>query len=322
MSVYKIVPEDQRVVQDLHLKTGVESSLSAGGMQLEEEGPLTSLWQSVRDVFFPVKLPPLVLESKPIPVIDKMKTRQDPKATVSAFVIYALLVLAIFWAVKQKVQFSAPVKVQVVDLTTPPPMPQAKTTMGGGGGQKGPTPVAKGALPKFADTQITPPKAPVETKIKMPDPTIEVQTDLKMANVNMPNLGMPTSPLVGSSMGNGKGTGLGPGNGSGLGPGTGGNYGGGLRRIGGGVSQPEVIFQVEPEFSEEARKAKFMGSVLVGLIVDTNGRPQNVHIVRGVGMGLDEKAMEAVRQYLFRPAMEAGKPVPVELNVEVNFQIF
>jgi protein TonB len=184
--------------------------------------------------------------------------------------------------------------------------------------------VTKGQLPKFADTQITPPKAPPmeQPKIRMPDPTIEVQKDLKMANNNMPNLGMPNSPLLGNSMGNGRGSGLGSGNGSGLGPGSGGNYGGGLRKIGGGVSQPQVIYQVDPEFSEEARKAKFMGVVLVNLIVDTRGLPQNVHILRGVGMGLDEKAIEAVRQYRFKPAMEGGKPVPVELNVEVNFQIF
>jgi protein TonB len=83
-----------------------------------------------------------------------------------------------------------------------------------------------------------------------------------------------------------------------------------------------VIFKVDPEFSEEARKAKFMGNVLVNLIVDTHGMPQNVHVLRGVGMGLDDKALAAVRQYRFRPAMESGKPVPVELNVEVDFQIF
>jgi len=304
------------------LRAGVESSLSAAAMTIEEEGTLTSLWQSVRDVFFPVKLPPLVLESKPIPVVDRMATRQDPKATASAIVIYGLIILLIAFLIRQHVHFAAPVKTTLVTELTPPVMPEAKTTMGGGGGQRGPTPVTKGALPKFADTQITPPKAPVETKIKMPDPTIEVQPDLKMATNNMPNLGMPTSPLVGASMGNGRGSGLGSGNGSGLGPGTGGNYGGGLRRIGGGVSQPEVIFQVEPEFSEEARKAKFMGSVLVNLIVDTRGLPENVHVSRGVGMGLDEKAVEAVKQYRFKPAMENGKPVPVELNVEVNFQIF
>jgi len=308
--------------EDLHLKAGVESSLSAGAMQLEEEGVFASLWSSVRDVFFPVKLPPLVLESKPIPVVDKMKTRQDPKATASAFVIYAILILIIGWAVKQHVHFAAPVK--QVDLTslTPPPMAPAKTTMGGGGGQKGPTPVAKGALPKFADTQITPPKAPVEAKIKMPDPTIEVQTNLQMANNKMPNLGMPTSNMMGSSMGNGSGTGIGSGNGSGLGPGSGGNFGGGLRRIGGGVSSPILVTQVEPEFSEEARKAKFQGLVTVTLVVDSNGDPKNVRVLRGVGMGLDEKAVEAVRQYKFKPAMENGKPVAVQLNVEVNFQIF
>jgi len=82
------------------------------------------------------------------------------------------------------------------------------------------------------------------------------------------------------------------------------------------------IHEVEPEFSEEARRAKFMGVVTVNLIVDDKGMPQNVHVLRSVGMGLDDKAVEAVKQYRFKPAMEAGKPVPVQLNVEVNFQIF
>jgi len=321
LSVYKIVPEEQRVARDLNLKTGVESSLTASGMQLEEEGVLTSLWTSVRDVFFPVKLPPLVLESKPIPVVDRMKTKQDPKATAAAFVIYGILILLIGWAVKQKVHFASPVKQQNITELTPPPMAPAKTTMGGGGGQKGPTPVSKGALPKFADTQIVPPKAPVETKIHI-DPTIEVQTNLQMANNKMPNLGMPNSNMLGASMGNGSGTGIGSGNGSGLGPGSGGNFGGGLRRIGGGVSAPVAYYQPDAEFSEEARKAKFQGLVTVGLIVDANGNPQNVHVVRGVGMGLDEKAVEAVKLYKFHPAMENGKPVAVALNVEVNFQLF
>jgi TonB family protein len=95
-----------------------------------------------------------------------------------------------------------------------------------------------------------------------------------------------------------------------------------LRRIGGGVTPPKVLHTVDPQFSEQARKAKFNGIVLINLIVDTNGMPQNVHILRGVGMGLDEKAVEAVKQYVFQPAMEGGKPVPVQLNVEVNYQIF
>lgn len=308
------------------LRAGVSSSLTGEGMMLREEGMFASLWGSVRDVFFPEKLPPLVLESTPIPVVDRMKTRQDPRATAASFAFYALLILLIGWMLRKHVQFAAPVKtIAITDLAPPPPQaPPKATQMGGGGGQRGPAPVSKGQLPKFADQQITPPAPPPlqQPKIKMPDPTIEVQKDLKMANNNMPNFGMPNSPLVGNSMGNGNGTGIGSGSGSGLGPGSGGNYGGGPKRIGGAVSPPQLIYQVDPEFSEEARKAKFMGIVTVNLWVDEHGNPTHVRVVRGVGMGLDEKAVEAVKQYKFKPAMENGKPVLVELNVEVNFQIF
>ncbi|WP_263384778.1 energy transducer TonB [Granulicella arctica] len=303
-----------RPMGDTHLS---ETEISDGGV-------FGSLWSNIRDVFFPTKLPPLVLESTPIPVIDRMATKQDPKATGSAVVIYGLMILLLLWIVKNRAHLLVPPKpVQIVELDAPPPKaPPKAVSMGGGGGQRGPTPVTKGTPPKFADQQIIPPKAPPleEPKIKIA-PTIEVQKDLKMAS-SIPQIGVANSPLVGMSMGNGRGTGLGSGNGSGLGPGSGGNTGGGPRRIGGGVSAPELIFSVEPEFSEEARKAKVAGNVLVNLWVDTNGLPTHVRVIRGVGMGLDEKAIEAVRQYKFRPAKENGKPVLVELNVEVNFQIF
>ena len=290
----------------------------------EEQGIFGSLWSNLRDVFFPEKLPPLVLESKPIAVIDRMATRQNPVATAASVIIYGLAILCIAWLLKQKVAImSKPKPVEIVQLDAPPPKaPPKAVAMGGGGGQKGPTPVTKGTPPKFADKQIIPPNKPplVEPKIHI-EPTIEVQKDVKMAS-SLPQIGVANSPLVGMSMGNGRGTGLGSGNGSGLGPGSGGNTGGGPRRIGGGVSAPQLIFSVEPEFSEEARKAKVAGNVLVNLYVDQNGNPSHVRVIRGVGMGLDEKAVEAVRQYRFKPAMENGKPVLVELNVEVNFQIF
>jgi protein TonB len=290
---------------------------------IKEEGVFASLWSSIRDVFFPQKLPPLVLESKPIAVVDRMKVKRDPKSTAIAVVIHGLVILLIAYILIKKIPLSAPAKTTLVtEIAIPPQAPPKAATMGGGGGQRGPTPVSKGSPPKFADQQIVPPKAPPleEPKIKI-EPTVEVQKDVKMA-MNLPNFGVPNSPLVGTSMGNGSGTGLGSGNGSGIGPGSGGNIGGGPRRIGGGVSAPVLIFQVEPEFSEEARKAKVAGNVLVNLWVDTNGNPSHVRVIRGVGMGLDEKAVEAVRQYRFKPAMENGKPVLVELNVEVNFQIF
>jgi periplasmic protein TonB len=256
----------------------------------------------------------------------RMHPRRDAKSTTTAMLLHAAAIALLFWGVSSHIHsVNLQKQLELTKLEAPPPMAPLKDTMGGGGGQRGPTPVSKGQLPKFAETQITPPKAPPmeQPKIRMPDPTIEVQTNLKMANNNMPNLGMPNSPMIGTGpLGNGTGTGIGSGNGAGLGPGSGGNYGGGLRKIGGGVSSPVVISKVEPEFSEEARKAKFMGVVLVNLIVDAKGMPQNVHVLRGVGMGLDDKALAAVRQYRFKPAIEGGKPVPVELNVEVDFQIF
>jgi TonB family protein len=94
------------------------------------------------------------------------------------------------------------------------------------------------------------------------------------------------------------------------------------KQIGGDVTGPIPIYEPEPVYSAEAKKAKFMGIVTVGIIVDKNGMPQNVHVTRGVGMGLDEKAVEAVKQYKFKPAMENGKPVAVYMNIEVNFEIF
>jgi protein TonB len=95
-----------------------------------------------------------------------------------------------------------------------------------------------------------------------------------------------------------------------------------VRKIGGGVSSPVVISSVPPEYSPEARKAKTEGIVLINLIVDEQGLPQNVHVVRGLPNGLNEKAIEAVQQYRFKPATENGRPVSVELNVEVNFKFF
>jgi protein TonB len=267
----------------------------------------------------------LVVAGRVVPMfgtVDRVRGGRSLRSTGFAMLAHvaALLLLAVL--VRSGVRLSAPVKtVALTDLSVPVAPPKAHA-MGGGGGQRGPTPVTKGTPPKFADEQIVPPKAPpmVAPKIAM-EPTIEVQKDVKMMS-SLPQIGVANSPIVGMSMGNGRGSGLGSGSGSGLGPGSGGNTGGGPRRIGGGVSAPQVIFQVEPEFSEEARKAKVAGNVLVNLWVDTNGNPSHVHVIRGVGMGLDDKAVEAVRQYKFKPAMENGKPVLVELNIEVNFQIF
>ncbi len=247
----------------------------------------------------------------------------------TAIVAHAVAIAVVAALIAEHVQLAAPTPVQVATLiapVSPPPpapiVPRAEK-MGGGGGQHDLAPVTKGHLPKFAQEQIVPPKiAPTIPPKLAVEPTVIVQKDLKLADNKMPDLGMPSSTLVGNSMGNGSGTGIGSGNGAGIGPGSGGNYGGGLMHIGGSVRPPVLVSQVDPEFSEEARKAKFSGNVEVYLWVDENGNPSHVKVVRGVGMGLDEKAMEAVRQYKFKPALQNGKAVKVDLYVDVNFQIF
>jgi bla regulator protein blaR1 len=92
--------------------------------------------------------------------------------------------------------------------------------------------------------------------------------------------------------------------------------------VGGDVSAPLLIFAPDPEYTEKARKAKYQGACVISVIVDEQGNPQRVQVVRHLGMGLDKKAVEAVRQYRFKPAMLGGKPVPVEVNIEVNFRIY
>lgn len=293
--------------------------------EIREEGVFQSLISNIRDAFFAPKLPPLVLESKPIAVPDPMAVKRSPTSTAVAVGIHALVIGLIAWLIAAKVPIAAPVKKAVISLMEPPPppLPPQATKIGGGGGQHDLGPVTKGHLPKLAQQQIVPPKAPPTIPPKLAvEPTVVVQPNLKLADNKMPDLGVPNSTLSGVSMGNGNGTGIGSGNGAGIGPGSGGNIGGGVYEVGGGVRPPVAIYTPDPEFSEEARKAKFSGNVVVSLIVDRDGKPLNVRVVRGVGMGLDEKAVEAVRQYKFKPALKNGQPVAVRLNVEVNFQIF
>ena len=297
--------------------------------ELRDEGPFASLISSFRDVFFPEKLPPLVLESKPIAVADPMATKRDAKSTAMAVVIHGVIILLIAFLIAKKVQLAAPsAKLELTQLTAPPPPPPPislkKDIMGGGGGQHDLAPVTQGHLPKFAQKQIVPPTAPpkIEPKLAV-EPTVIMQPNLHLADNKMPDLGLPNSSLHGPmSLGNGSGTGIGSGNGAGIGPGSGGNMGGGVYHVGGSVRAPEVIRQVDAEFSEEARKAKFSGNVIVSLIVDDGGNPQRVRCARDVGMGLCDKAVEAVRQWKFKPATKDGKPVKVEMSVEVNFQVF
>jgi protein TonB len=269
---------------------------------------------------------PAIWSARPFAFAESISTKRSTASTWTAVGIHVVVIAIIAILIAAKVPIAAPVKQAMTALMEPPPPPPVApkaTKIGGGGGQHDLGPVTQGHLPKLAQTQIVPPKAPPTIPPKLAvEPTVVVQPNLKLADNTMPNLGVPNSNLKGFSMGNGNGTGLGSGSGAGIGPGSGGNIGGGVYQVGGSVRPPIAIYTPDPEFSEEARKAKFSGDVIVSLIVDANGNPKNVRVLRGVGMGLDEKAVAAVQQYKFKPALQNGKPVAVYLNVEVNFQIF
>jgi TonB family protein len=95
----------------------------------------------------------------------------------------------------------------------------------------------------------------------------------------------------------------------------------GVYRVGGGVSAPVVIYKKDPGYSEEARKAHLCGSTVLQLVVGADGQPRDIRIVRPLGMGLDEIAVETVGQWRFRPGLKQGNPVNVLATIEVNFRL-
>ena len=283
------------------------------GRAFEDKPLWTDLWESIRDLFFPVKLPPLQLESTPIPVPDRMAQKPNPWAYGISATFNGLLLLLVLILVGRKIIET--VKPQI--LNTPIDLSEPK--LGGGGGGK---PLDK---PKVPDPK--PPKIVVlqQPKIVQPKIDLDQKIEIETADQTVPLVGTGAASVVlgAGGSGGGIGGGNGPGIGNGYGPGVGGGTGGGLYQVGKNVSAPVPLFTPEAEFSDEARRAKYQGVCIVGLIVDVHGDPQNVHVVRALGMGLDEKALEAVRKYKFKPAMKDNKtPVPVAVNVEVNFRLY
>ena len=293
----------------------------AFGVPVEEAPLWIDLYEGIRDVFFPPKLPPLELTSTPIPVPDRMAVKRNPwavgiSATVNVSILVALLVVGVVKVVDQvKKNNLRMTPIEVTEYKAP----KAAVSAGGGGGSPDKMEAIKGRIPPRMESPAIAPK--IE---QPPLPSIDVQKDILIPdNPMLPNFGMAHSSNVKlGSMGNGTGMGLGSGNGNGYGPGSGGNIGGGLERVGGAVSAPMVLFQPEAEFSDEARRAKYQGIVIVSIIVDAQGHPLNPRVVRALGMGLDEKAIEAVMKYKFKPAMKSGKPVAVPINVEINFRLY
>lgn len=298
-----------------------------------------TMWGDLRELLFPRKLPPLVVTSRPVQVKeifgrDEYKGRSGVMSVVFhvALVTLALTVgsnKTVQNAVKNTVNIFAPT--DIAPYQAQAQVQKQSMQGGGGGGDRSPLPASKGRLPKASLKQFTPPMAVVNNpnpRLVM-EPTIIAPPDSNLPQVNLPNYGDPfakmgppsNGPGSGGGIGSGSGGGVGSGSGGGFGPGSGGGFGGGAFRIGGGVSAPVPILKVEPEYSEEARKAKFQGTVLLAIVVDESGKTTNVRVLRPLGMGLDEKACEAVMKWRFRPGYKDGKPVAVMANVEVNFRL-
>lgn len=303
-----------------------------------EKNWVQSLIENVREAINPPKLPPLEVTSKPLPVKDIWGADENKgKAGVSSLVIhFGLVGLLVLLGTNKTVRDKAKEAVTLVmptDIAAYVPAPPKKQLMGGGGGggDRSPLPPSQGKLPKVAPKQFTPPTAVIrnpDPKLVM-DPTIIVQPDAPLPQIQANAYGLPTAlpgppsngPGSGGGIGSGKGGGVGPGSGAGYGPGSGGGTGGGVYRIGGSVSSPVPIFKPEPEYSEEARKAKFQGSVTLAIVILADGTTTNIRVIRTLGLGLDEKAIEAVSKWKFRPSMKDGRAVPVSANVEVNFRL-
>lgn len=230
---------------------------------------------------------------------------------------------------------------QTVTLIAPSPdtyaLPAAKKVVsgGGGGGDHDAIPAPKGHPPKLAAQQITPPAIIMRNeKPKLAvAPTVVAPPTVHLADNHMPNIGtatptvMPSAPPSngtgsGGGIGSGSGGGVGVGHGPGVGTGIGGGIGGGVYKVGGGISAPTAVSAPDPDYTEEARRAKKQGTCVLWLIVDSTGRPRDIRVVRGLGFGLDAKAIDAVKQWRFQPALKDGTPVDVQISVNIDFHLY
>ncbi len=306
------------------------------------ESLLASLKANFRDRFYPEKLPPLQLTSRPVKVrdiwgaYDYSKPGQSLSLVLHIGLVAAMIAVSVIGARQVKQEERQVTTLVAPDVSEYMPLSQKQNDTlsgGGGGGDHSKIPAPKGRLPKFAMEQITPPAMVVRNdnpKLAV-EPTVVVPPQVAMNHGNMPNLGdiksniqgpMSNGTGTGAGIGSGSGGGIGSGTGGGVGEGRGGGMGGGVFRVGGGVSAPRAIDTPDPEYSEEARKTKYQGTVVLWLIVDPSGHPKDIRTSRSLGMGLDQKAIEAVKRWKFEPAMKDGRPVAVQINVEVNFHLY
>jgi len=211
---------------------------------------------------------------------------------------------------------------------------------GGGGGlrQRLAPPRAERAGDQRLSSPVPPPEepAPVQPAHEQPpppDPKPEAEIVAPVASAPADDRdrdGVPQEspasepshgPGEGGGEGSGSGAGLGEGSGPGIGPGSGGGTGGGPYRPGSGIEPPRLLHEVKPDYPEEARRQGLAGEVELEIVVRRDGTVGDVRVLRRLGHGLDERAIDAVRRWRFAPARRLGAPVDVVVEVAVEFRL-
>ena len=248
-----------------------------------------------------------------------------PSAATVSIGLHAAALSALFWrgAILPSPESHAIPPPRTLTLLLPSPR-----VHDAGGGQRDPLPVSKGRLPPraarvFALPAIriieSPARLPVELALlSTPEPLVP---DVRLDRIGHP---LGTGGIL--SGGRGGPGGLGDGCCGGIGDSTGPGVQTGVPPRGSAAQirpsrMPKVIYKVEPEYSEQARKAKVQGSVIVTATVGIDGRLRDIRVVTPLGLGLDERAVEAVSLWRFQPATADGKPVPYPVQIEVNFRL-
>jgi protein TonB len=308
-------------------------------MLVEERSWYRTFVENAREVYRLARMKPVKLD-RPVEVGELWNPpRQYRRVQLLVFLghaLVALLILVPLFPHLGQPTVQATNSFVPIDISPYQPIfhakPGKKLSGGGGGGERNPVPASRGRLPKFSMTQFAPPMVKI-----MPHPKIQVEAsvlgppNIKLPSPNLPNYGDPLAKLITQSGGPGDGGGIGTGASGGVGSGQGGGVGpgyqygtgGGYPQAGeGGYGEPVCLFCPNPQFSDEAVKLKYQGTVLLRFVVTKDGRAEDIQVVRSLGLGLDQKAIAAVRTWRFKPAVgPGGKPAAVILVAEISFRL-
>lgn len=322
----------------------------------EEKKPFE--WkEALRDLFTVTRFPlfiPSVFSDPQILVLERAQHRTRRVESGILSLLSHLAVIALVFFLMQQHSVPAPTDENVVYINNPiflPFTPDGREGGGGGGGGKEePIPASSGRLPDISKSQLVAPDPtsptpllPVEDLLAA-TPTVVMPIDipqdqsLSIGDITAPPSNLRSSgPGSGGGIGSGRGTGIGPGTGAGVGPGSGGGFGGGsgggigsgtgsgtgVYLPGPGITQPVLLVQPLPPYTEEARKARVQGVVLIQAVVRRDGIADSFRIIRGLGYGLDESAINTIAtKWRFRPGTKQGVPVDVQADIEVTFRLY